>query len=99
MVGTLPGDDRAGHVNESEASLVVVDDADFDTLVPDAPVIVVRPAADGEETFRVLGAVDPERALEISRRLGDGGTRRKLMALRGSKNGESRSNDQSIARR
>jgi hypothetical protein len=85
-------------MSESEPSLVVVDDAEFDTLVPGAPLIAVHLTADGKETFRVLGAVDPERALEISRRLGDGGTRRKLLARRGSENGAS-SKPQSTARK
>jgi Kef-type K+ transport system membrane component KefB len=84
MVGTLPETiERA--MSESEPSLVVVDDAEFDTAVPGAPLIVLTPT--GEKTFRVIGTVDPERALEISRRLGDGLTRKKLFARRGSENG------------
>jgi hypothetical protein len=91
MVGTLPETiERA--MTESEPSVVVVDDADFDILVPGAPIIVLRPLADGEEPFRVLGAIDPERAVEISHRLGDSDTRRKRVTRRGSKNGASSSN-------
>jgi hypothetical protein len=87
-------------VSETEPSVVVVDDADFDTVVPGAPLVVVRLTPGGQETFRVLGTIDPETATEISRRLGDGGPTRKRFPPRGSaKNGNPRSKRRSIARR
>ena len=97
-VGTL-AETIGRAVGESEPSVVVVDDADFDELVPGAPLIVVPLTPSGEEKFRVLGAIDAEGAAEISRRLGDRATTRRFIPRRGSEDGESRSNDQSIARR
>jgi Kef-type K+ transport system membrane component KefB len=79
-------------VSETEPSVVVVDDLDLDTPVPGAPLILVRLTPAGEETFRVLGAIDPERAREISHRLRDGGSTRRHLPRRGSaKNEDARS--------
>jgi Kef-type K+ transport system membrane component KefB len=58
-------------VAESEPSVVVVDDPDFDTLVAGVPLVVVRVTDAGEDAFRVLGSVDPDDAQEITRRLAD----------------------------
>jgi len=90
-------------VCESEPSVVVVDDAEFDTLVPGVPLVVVRLTASGEDTFRVLGSAGNEDAREIARRLDDRRTPRKLRRWRGGPPGDgaARPTDetQSIARR
>ena len=89
-------------VSETEPSVVVVDDADFDTLVPGAPLVAVRVTESGEDTFRVVGSIEAEDGREIERRLGDPRTARNRLRRRDPpENGSSRSteSEQPIARR
>jgi hypothetical protein len=89
-------------VSETEPSVVVVDDADFDLVVPGVPLVVVRVTESGEDSFRVVGSIDPEDGREIARRLGDPRTARDRVRRRDPpESGASRSTEtaQSSARR
>jgi Kef-type K+ transport system membrane component KefB len=59
-------------VCETEPSVVIVDDGEFDTLVPGVPLIVVCATESGEDTFRILGSIGDDDTTEILHRLGDG---------------------------
>jgi hypothetical protein len=84
------------NVAESEPSVVVVDDPEFDTLVAGVPLVVVRVTEAGEDAFRVLGSIDPDDAQEIARRLADRHATRRFRRRGGPpENGGSRPQDQS----
>jgi Kef-type K+ transport system membrane component KefB len=70
-VDTLPHAVRRATL-ASEPSIVIADDPDFDTPIPDVPLIVVAATAPAGGAFRLIGPFSDDSVAEVRRRLRDG---------------------------